>query len=84
MGCVVGTLSEPLTEAERQQLQAYEEWLVQNAQWIDMRLKPLEQQVIKQRKLKKSLSAKQRTVSGRVTPTTVSERKHSTGGRLSA
>lgn len=59
---VTGTLSEPLTEAERQLMAAYEEWLVQNAQWLEMRLKPLEQQVIKQRKMKKSLSAKQRQV----------------------
>lgn len=57
-----GNPNEPMSEAERQQLQAYEEWLMQYSVWLATQVKACEAQLAKARKSKKSLNAKQRQV----------------------
>ena len=55
-------LGEPQSESDHQAHRAYEEWLMQNTQWLALNIKTLEQQVGKFRKNKKALTAKQRQV----------------------
>ena len=57
-----GTPGEPPTEEERRQQMAYEEWMIQQGQWLNMNIKQGEQQMAKFRKAKKSLNAKSRQV----------------------
>ncbi|XP_048237798.1 histone-lysine N-methyltransferase 2C-like isoform X4 [Haliotis rufescens] len=51
--------SEVGPEYDRQQLQ-YEDWLTKQAQFLDMQIKLLEQQIAKQKRTKKSIQARQR------------------------
>ena len=53
---------EPLSEEEQRQQMAYEEWLMQQANFLGVQVRGLEAQVTKLRRQKKSLSAKQRQV----------------------
>ena len=52
-----------MTEQDRQRQQQYDEWMVQQAHFLNAHVKHYETQVARQRKAKKSLNAKSRQVS---------------------
>jgi hypothetical protein len=53
---------EPLTEEEQRQQMDYEEWLMQQANFLGSQVRTLESQVTKLRRQKKSLTSKQKQV----------------------
>ena len=59
---IAGTPGEPPTEEERRQQMAYEQWMDQHSQWLNINIKHGENHMAKFRKTKKSLNAKSRQV----------------------
>ena len=53
---------EPPSEEERRQQMAYEDWMMQQNQWLAMNIKSGEGQMAKFRKAKKAINAKVRQV----------------------